>query len=275
MRKLFGDDFITQKYIRRYGQNWRVKSWANKLVHIQTEHGVWRKDAKGYTEAGAADAWVLMFDEAMHQIDHCGPEKLGKFLLVDSYQKPKHGWTCFFCGENFKTSGGARDHFGGDPLAIAGCQIKVGDERGLLMALREAEEQLEYYRNEDTFLHRKIAGLISEKNSAIIDAEEKGYITGLSEGANMVRSLQPEPIDFQQKIPLSDFEYKSPNYDSREWAYEQMKIDTVKPNLKSITVKIKMPFAYKWRAALASRIFLFGGWVAGVNVEILNDSDTE
>lgn len=73
---------ITQKYLRRYGQTKRAKWWADKTVHIETENGVWRTDGYGYTFAGSADAWALPFPEAVKMIDHCGPEKRGKFLLV-------------------------------------------------------------------------------------------------------------------------------------------------------------------------------------------------
>lgn len=53
------------------------------------------------------------------------------------------GWQCFHCGEVFTTVGAARDHFGASPTAKPGCLAKVGlgDERGLQMALREAEQQ--------------------------------------------------------------------------------------------------------------------------------------
>lgn len=59
--------------------------------------------------------------------------------VVGTYPQPKHGWTCFHCGETFRTPGAARDHFGADPLADPACRIKAGEERGLLMALRKAE----------------------------------------------------------------------------------------------------------------------------------------
>ena len=62
---------------------------------------------------------------------------------IDTYEMPMHGWTCFHCGETFKTPGGARDHFGSEPLAEPGCKIKAGEERGLLMALRRAEAELD------------------------------------------------------------------------------------------------------------------------------------
>ena len=62
--------------------------------------------------------------------------------MTDTYPQPKHGWTCFFCGETFTTYGAARDHFGVIPTAIIACKIKVGEERGLVMALRKAEAKI-------------------------------------------------------------------------------------------------------------------------------------
>ena len=58
---------------------------------------------------------------------------------MTTYKQPKHGWTCFHCGETFKKFGAAKDHFGESVDGSAGCQIKAGEERGLLMALRKAE----------------------------------------------------------------------------------------------------------------------------------------
>lgn len=36
-------------------------------------------------------------------------------------ERPPHGWTCFHCGETFKTLGGARLHFGKTPDQAAAC----------------------------------------------------------------------------------------------------------------------------------------------------------
>jgi hypothetical protein len=58
---------------------------------------------------------------------------------TETYSMPEGGWVCFHCGEHLKTVGAAQDHFGGTPDALAGCQIKAGEERGLLMELRKAE----------------------------------------------------------------------------------------------------------------------------------------
>lgn len=67
----------------------------------------------------------------------------GKRYDVRGYQMPSDGWTCFHCGETFTTWVGARDHFGATPGDRAACLIKLGDERGLVMELRKAEQRAE------------------------------------------------------------------------------------------------------------------------------------
>ena len=55
---------------------------------------------------------------------------------------PSDGWVCFHCGERFKTPGGAADHFGRRPSNTAGCLIKAGEERGLLLEIRRLEAEV-------------------------------------------------------------------------------------------------------------------------------------
>jgi hypothetical protein len=57
------------------------------------------------------------------------------------YAMPRDGWTCFHCGETFDTWGSAQDHFGETQCSTPACQIKLGDERGLVMELRKFEKQ--------------------------------------------------------------------------------------------------------------------------------------
>ena len=65
------------------------------------------------------------------------------FPVSGEFPPPKGGWLCFHCDERFLTWGTARDHFGASPVAEPGCSLKVktGDERGLLMALRDVEQE--------------------------------------------------------------------------------------------------------------------------------------
>lgn len=68
-------------------------------------------------------------------------EEIEQVEPEDTYLAPPHGWTCFHCGETFTTVGAARDHFGFEPSRDPACRIKVGEERGLVMALRKAEQE--------------------------------------------------------------------------------------------------------------------------------------
>ena len=74
------DDRITQKYLRRYPDSKRTRSWAGVTVQIETENGVWREYGRGYTWAHHENAWHLPFEDAMRQVDHCGPEKKAVFI---------------------------------------------------------------------------------------------------------------------------------------------------------------------------------------------------
>ncbi|MEO9231540.1 MAG: hypothetical protein ABI216_21680 [Devosia sp.] len=74
------DTHITQQYLRRWPDSKRAKKWAGKMVHIETEHGVWRVDGQGYTWAHKPDAWILPFEMAQKQMAHCGPEKHAAFI---------------------------------------------------------------------------------------------------------------------------------------------------------------------------------------------------
>ena len=105
---------------------------------------------------------------------------------LKTYPKPPHGWTCFHCGETFTTVGAARNHFGFDPSAEPGCRIKVGAERGLLRALRKAEQELAAAwaiihgeSSEFAVAYQRQA----ERHAAqLTEAEELGYERGLKDG---------------------------------------------------------------------------------------------
>lgn len=98
---------------------------------------------------------------------------------------PQNGWTCFHCGEHFGPyvlgQVRARAHFGACQDATPACQIKGADERGLLYALRRAEEELERYRVDDSDKDREIHGLIADHAVALRREEEKGYERGVKD----------------------------------------------------------------------------------------------
>ncbi len=118
-------------------------------------------------------------------------ETRGMVMEEDTYEKPPHGWTCFHCGETFMTVGSAKNHFGETPASQPGCLVRVGlgGERGLLLRLREVEDELtELYQRraaEDTELHREIHRIQGRHANAIIDAEIVGYERGLRDGRAM------------------------------------------------------------------------------------------
>jgi hypothetical protein len=87
-------------------------------------------------------------------------------------------WRCFHCDEVFLSERWAREHFGGNQGALAGCQIK-GSDGQLLAEIRRLEAELAPYREEDTYLHRAIAHLHGEMQMREQRAEELGYSRGL------------------------------------------------------------------------------------------------
>lgn len=101
--------------------------------------------------------------------------------MSDSYEKPAHGWTCFHCGETFHAVGAARIHFGADPSALPGCMVRVslGAERGLLMALRDAEARIARYMEEDSDTQRAMRAMQGRHADALRAAEELGFERGL------------------------------------------------------------------------------------------------
>lgn len=83
------------------------------------------------------------------------------------FNRPKHGWVCFHCGDVLRTPGEARDHFGFSPASTPACRIKDSGERGLVMALREAEQQ------RDELEVRLIAARLGLKRDGEDDAVER------------------------------------------------------------------------------------------------------
>lgn len=60
-------------------------------------------------------------------------------MASDTYPQPKHGWTCFHCGETFHTEKAARLHFGPRPYCKTACTMSA---REVLHELRRTEKLL-------------------------------------------------------------------------------------------------------------------------------------
>ena len=69
--------------------------------------------------------------------------------MPEFYEMPPDGWVCFHCGERFTTVGAAEDHFGERPTDMAGCRIKIGEERGLVMELRRLQARVRELEGEN------------------------------------------------------------------------------------------------------------------------------
>ena len=96
-------------------------------------------------------------------------------------------WRCFHCDEVFTTTGAARDHFGERPECIPACQIKVGEERGLVMALRKAETKIAKFEDEkiaflstlETVVRQRDAALNHFSRSAVVDGSPNPNSAGV------------------------------------------------------------------------------------------------
>lgn len=88
------------------------------------------------------------------------------------FNRPRHGWTCFFCGETFRTPGEAELHFGAAPSSDRACQIDI-------KAVREMEEELARYRADDINVDRAMYKMQADHDVAMRRAEEAGYARGL------------------------------------------------------------------------------------------------
>lgn len=108
-------------------------------------------------------------------------------LYKEANEAPKHGWTCFHCGETFTTVGAARDHFGADPDKEPGClaRVQLGPERGLLMLVRKLEEEVgrlnDLMEVESCEGYKAYRGLQARLAEELRNAEELGYARGLAD----------------------------------------------------------------------------------------------
>lgn len=95
---------------------------------------------------------------------------------VGRYSAPKHGWTCFHCGETFTDKGSAAEHFGPtpqwEPACVDGARNGDGellkrarsaerDAEALAARATRAEEEEEYAIGQLSSLGRHFPGAVS------------------------------------------------------------------------------------------------------------------
>lgn len=95
--------------------------------------------------------------EIVRPLDGETEQKAGPFARRTRLGYPALGWTCFHCGETFTTPGAAQDHFGCSQSDDPACRIKMGEERGLVMALRKAEAEIRRLCSEEEDYRQHIA----------------------------------------------------------------------------------------------------------------------
>jgi len=100
----------------------------------------------------------------------------------------RKSWRCFHCDEVFVSEQEARLHFGRDESNEPGCCIKVGAERGLLKAMRRAEDDAAeaWFRlqNESGEAAKAYYAQNSRHQEQLRVAEEAGYERGLRDAAH-------------------------------------------------------------------------------------------
>jgi hypothetical protein len=105
-------------------------------------------------------------------------------------------WRCFHCDEVFTTEVDARNHFGRDEGCETACLIKGAGEFALLQALRNAEDEITRFRNEDSDVIRSMWAMQADHSTALRREEEKGYARGLKDARVEAASrAKPEPTD--------------------------------------------------------------------------------
>lgn len=118
-------------------------------------------------------------------------------------------WRCFHCDEVFTDREAAADHFG---IQIDGLADEVGcklteQEGGILKMLREAQEELRRYHEEDSNMARTFHALGAEHSVALRTEEEKGYARGLAdakkhpEELGLIAAVADLPAQLQEPQP--------------------------------------------------------------------------
>lgn len=93
-----------------------------------------------------------------------------------------NSWRCFHCDEVFTEREAAADHFGAQIGCADDVACKINATDGLLVKmLREAQEELSAYHQEDNAAFRQFYSLGAEHAVALRRAEEAGYARGITD----------------------------------------------------------------------------------------------
>lgn len=103
-----------------------------------------------------------------------------RVILTAAAVEPDISWRCFHCGDVFTTPEAAAAHFGIDQLQDPGCvQVLRHGEGHLLDRIRDLEQDLRRYRDDDSDIMRWRQAKASEHAQAVTRAEEDGYAKGV------------------------------------------------------------------------------------------------
>lgn len=90
MSELFGDTWISLKYIKRYPNSARTKSWYGKIVAISCCSGYYRSGFSGYTYRPNAAAYS--FEDAIKSTMAGGSERMNMIHLHSTISDENHNF---------------------------------------------------------------------------------------------------------------------------------------------------------------------------------------
>ena len=94
----------------------------------------------------------------------------------------RKSWRCFHCGDVFLNPKHAASHFGIDCMQEPGCvAVLRHGESHLLDRIRDLDQQLRRYQDEDSDVMRWAMSKESDHRQALIREEERGYAKGVAD----------------------------------------------------------------------------------------------
>ena len=124
----------------------------------------------------------------------------------------QQGWKCFHCGDTFTDEKDAREHFGTQQTSLPACRIEGGAVRGVLTALRDAEEQLARYYDEDGDVSRLMSKMTNRHTEQLRCAEEIGYERGLKDSATLLATARQTGRNEVLNNPIGEMQQNGVNW---------------------------------------------------------------